>query len=208
MKSRLKPILRHKSIRQGLINIRYKWNLPISLGSTSRAGTIFDRLHGLDMLLNQAPDSTVLDIGCFDGLLAYHFAYNGAEKIVGIDIDPYHLNTAKRIFKSIKTPSKFILADLQDVNDLKNLKGINQQFDIVLFLGVYHHLNTLDEENMTKLLEWIDVCTKKYLAIRTTSTLLPDLKDYFYGRGFTPVLEYSPTDKIGPVTILEKKQLN
>lgn len=77
----------------------------------------------------------VLDIGCNAGFYSFEFAKRGAD-VLGVDIDPSYLRQAEWAKKKFKLDQKVRFRQMK-VYELITLK---EQFDIVLFMGVFYHL--------------------------------------------------------------------
>lgn len=116
--------------------------LKSSFLASKRRGDIHKRLAGLEPLLEAAHGATLLDLGCFDGLIAYEFFRSGARLVHGIDNDARHLETAGRIFGQADIPSRFAHADLRKAQAVARALGDDglARYDIVLFLGVFQHI--------------------------------------------------------------------
>jgi 2-polyprenyl-3-methyl-5-hydroxy-6-metoxy-1,4-benzoquinol methylase len=124
-------------------------------------GTIFERLNGLDELICQSTGMTVADICCADGLIAYEFAKAGAKHVYGLDINHSDINFARRLFSKTGIPHEFVCADIT-----QEYRNLNNQFDIVLYLGHYHHLKGIEKRK--KITTHLIKLSKKFFAIRTT----------------------------------------
>jgi 2-polyprenyl-3-methyl-5-hydroxy-6-metoxy-1,4-benzoquinol methylase len=113
------------------------------LGKRNFSGNLFDRLRGLDFLLEQCADCTIMDIGCNEGLVAYEFARNGAKLVHGFDRDGQRVRFARRLFRDVPIESRFVRTNLAVSGaefQAKHRSVLLPEYDIVLFLGVYHHL--------------------------------------------------------------------
>jgi tRNA (mo5U34)-methyltransferase len=77
----------------------------------------------------------VLDIGCNAGFYSFELARRGAD-VLGIDHDPHYLQQASWAREQYGLTNRVELRQL-GVYDLGRL---DEQFDIVLFLGVLYHL--------------------------------------------------------------------
>ena len=77
----------------------------------------------------------VLDIGCNAGFYSVELAKRGAE-VLAIDLDAHYLKQAKWIAKQFKVESQIQFKQLQ----VYDLAHINQEFDLVWFMGVFYHL--------------------------------------------------------------------
>ena len=77
---------------------------------------------------------TVLDIGCNAGYYSLKMKSRGAERVLGIDLDPDYLRQARFAADTIGAEIEFAQMSVYDVASL------DEQFDVVLFLGVLYHL--------------------------------------------------------------------
>jgi len=143
--------------------------LKTSFLASKRRGDIRKRLAGLEPLLEAARGATVLDLGCFDGLIAYEFFRSGAKLVHGIDNDARHLETAGRIFSQADIPSRFAHADLRKPRAVALALGADglAKYDIVLFLGVYQHIfRSMNDRRRNELVADIVRRTGSLLAVR------------------------------------------
>jgi 2-polyprenyl-3-methyl-5-hydroxy-6-metoxy-1,4-benzoquinol methylase len=143
--------------------------LKSSFLASKRRGDITMRLAGLEPLLEAAKGATLLDLGCFDGLIAYEFARSGARLVHGIDNDARHLETAERIFAQVDIPSRFAHADLRKSGAIARALGGDgvARYDIVLFLGVFQHIfRQMSEPRRQELVADITRRTGSLLAVR------------------------------------------
>jgi tRNA (mo5U34)-methyltransferase len=78
---------------------------------------------------------TVLDIGCNAGFYSFELARRGA-KVLGIDASPHYLAQARwaAAVLGLRNTCRF---ECRQVYDLARM---NEQWDIVLFMGVFYHL--------------------------------------------------------------------
>ncbi|MBI4787171.1 MAG: TIGR04290 family methyltransferase [Chloroflexi bacterium] len=77
---------------------------------------------------------TVLDIGCNAGFYSFEMKRRGADRVVGIDSDPDYLAQARFAAEVCGVDVEFCEMSVYDVAEL------HEQFDLVLFLGVFYHL--------------------------------------------------------------------
>ena len=77
---------------------------------------------------------TVLDIGCNAGFYSIEMKRRGADRVLGIDFDDRYLAQAHFAAKTVGLNIEFQKLSVYDVHEL------GEQFDIVLFLGVFYHL--------------------------------------------------------------------
>ena len=118
---------------------------PAGSNEARVAGYYPDRLSGLADFLPMARGCSVLDIGCNRGLVAFEFARYGARLVHGCDIYGEGIRTAAEIFKELDVVSRFETVDLdlaKGSSELEIAFGSQYEptYDIVLYLGVHHHL--------------------------------------------------------------------
>ena len=78
---------------------------------------------------------TVLDIGCNAGYYTIECAKRGAQ-VTAIDVDTHYLKQAHWVAEQFGMESSVEFRQMQ----VYDLTSIEQDFDIVLFLGVFYHL--------------------------------------------------------------------
>lgn len=77
---------------------------------------------------------TVLDIGCNAGFYSIQMKSRGADRVLGIDIDPDYLRQARFAAATVGAEIEFAQMSVYDI------AALGEHFDIVLFLGVLYHL--------------------------------------------------------------------
>ncbi|MFL6598646.1 MAG: TIGR04290 family methyltransferase, partial [Chthoniobacterales bacterium] len=77
---------------------------------------------------------SVLDIGCNGGFYSIEMKRRGADRVLGIDFDERYLAQAHFAADALALDIEFRKLSVYDVHKL------GEQFDIVLFLGVFYHL--------------------------------------------------------------------
>ncbi|MGE0526855.1 MAG: TIGR04290 family methyltransferase [Bdellovibrionales bacterium] len=78
---------------------------------------------------------SVLDIGCNAGFYSFEFAKRGA-RVLGIDSDPHYLNQARWVAENVYIENAPEFRQM----DVHSLARLYQEFDLVLFMGVFYHL--------------------------------------------------------------------
>lgn len=171
---------------------------------TTITGTPLDRLSGLEALLLRADGLSVLDIGCHKGFVALAFANAGAADIHAFDFFAPHVEIAKAILGEFKPPARVFQHDLAS----GILPGSQpRQFDIVLYLGVHHHLEkVMDEKRLTALFDQIVNAAGRYLAIRTTLALLDKMGPRAAAAGLRLVHFSDMNEVVSPLHIYERPQ--
>ena len=140
-----------------------------------RFGTdIKKRLDGFKFLLDNVKGKSVLDIGCAEGLISLEFAKAGASLIHGFDLQDISIKHANLIFSDseINTEYKFKQFDFNYPNKLKEIPHLLDSYDIVLFLGIYHHLKLPQAKSI---LDKTFQLSKEYVVVRTDA-ILPNSK--------------------------------
>uniref|UniRef100_A0A9E7ZLD0 Class I SAM-dependent methyltransferase n=1 Tax=Bosea sp. NBC_00436 TaxID=2969620 RepID=A0A9E7ZLD0_9HYPH len=100
-----------------------------------------DRLEGLLPLIEQAPGSVVLDLGAAEGLIAKTFLDAGASLLHGFEIDASRVERARKLTADHGDKAVFAADDLSNWSRfVENQPRLRSSYDIVLFLGVHHHL--------------------------------------------------------------------
>ena len=79
-------------------------------------------------------DKSVLDIGCNAGFYSLEMKRRGAARVLGIDFDDRYLAQARFAAQVTEMDIEFRRLSVYEVGTL------DEQFDIVLFLGVLYHL--------------------------------------------------------------------
>ena len=116
-----------------------------TIGRKNFAGDIFSRFEGLEPLFEAARGASVLDVGSNEGLISYEFARHGARLVHGFERDRDRVQFSLRLFRDVAIDSHFEVANLA-VTGHDFAKGARGQvllpsYDIVLYLGMYHHLH-------------------------------------------------------------------
>lgn len=125
--------------------------------------------HKFDSVLRcieEKPNQTFLDIGCFSGSFIGRFVPHEV-KATGVDILQTQIRYAERVFAS-STKSFLYMQDFADAKE--KLKG--EKFDIVTFIEVIEHLNHDQIRSFFDLLESVTspgsqvvISTPNYLSI-------------------------------------------
>jgi len=78
---------------------------------------------------------TALDIGCNAGYYSFELASRGA-RVTGIDVDSHYLTQAKWAARELGLQQVIEFRQMQ----VYDLADEDEQFDLVLFMGVFYHL--------------------------------------------------------------------
>ena len=112
--------------------------LPYGLhtGGTDRSATC------RDIFPDDMTGKTVLDLGSKYGYFCFEALKRGAQRAVGLDVDPESIRKARMIANFLGSSAEFRFADMEK-------DPIEEKFDYVLALNVLHHLKdpiaTLDK---------------------------------------------------------------
>lgn len=82
---------------------------------------------------------TVLDIGCYDGYWSFYAERKGASHVLAID----DITQRRRDESGFKLAHEIYQSNVEyrpDISVYELSRLVGQQFDIVLFMGVYYHL--------------------------------------------------------------------
>ncbi|MFK5984286.1 MAG: class I SAM-dependent methyltransferase [Pseudomonadota bacterium] len=179
-------------IRQPQLELYGKW--PVST-----------RLHGLSDVLIRARNKTVLDFGSAEGVVAYEFLKNYAKFLVGFEIDNDRVEKSRGICSKFSN-FNFYCEDLN--NWIKIKKNYEHTYsdgvDIVLYLGIHHHLHKVAREQV--LLDLLKI-TNNLFVIRTPKAFFDsdNIEDLIISKGYILMNEYEGAiDSSGVLKIFEK----
>lgn len=102
-----------------------------------------------------------LDIGCNAGFYTFELAKRGAD-VVAIDLNPHYLQQAKWAAQRFALMHKIEFRQMQ----VYDLAHVDEQFDLVLFMGVFYHLRYP--------LLGLDIVAQKVRRLLIFQTLLMD----------------------------------
>jgi|SRR5665213_388995 len=171
------------------------------------AGYHNDRLDGISDILLRAKGASVLDVGCYRGMVSLEFAYNGASLIHGCDRFAAGIETARQIFADIPVQSQFEIVELTGgYKAIEAAFGSSRlsDYDIVLFLGVHQNLkDKMKTEALNELTFDLAKRAKRYFVHRSTE---PDLLDPILKRaGLHMVQQSTLSNIVGPSAIWASK---
>jgi SAM-dependent methyltransferase len=129
------------------------------------------RLDGISDLLSRARGLTVFDIGCNRGKAGEDFARNGAERVMGCDIDEPCIWVCRENFADMRAmPHRFEVVDLTGGEEALRKafgKDADLKHDIVLMLATYHKLKRImPASSLSKLMQFFGSKTAKYFGWR------------------------------------------
>jgi len=169
-------------------------------------GMHHDRLSGLRDLLCHARGSSILDIGTNHGLVAFEFARRGAAIVHGCDIYGPGVDAAREIFTEMPAPSRFEVIDLaRGPAALQAAFGRDylRQYDIVLFLGMYHKLKEqISDRVIVELVQHLVDRTARFIATRTMK--IEELGMILADCGLRKVHFSALSSVVGPVEIWQR----
>jgi len=125
------------------------------------------RLTGLEGLLGESPGATVLDLGAAEGIIGREFANHGAELVHGFELSADRASMADEVLRDSLVPEHVVRqADLADWDAFETANGdvLRDSYDIVLFLGLYHHL---PENGRRRSLQRALARSRRWFALRT-----------------------------------------
>jgi SAM-dependent methyltransferase len=159
-----------------------------------------DRLIGLDAILAKAEGSTILDLGCAEGLIAAEFIRLGAAWVDGVDVVPRRIRMASDLVR--RGRCRFFAADLNDWAEFERRNPLLPEYDIVLFLGIYQHLSKECRARTLRRAAWH---CGRYLAVRAPSELLGEMSDVLGRAGFVLTSDVGRTGRdVGHAGIYER----
>jgi predicted O-methyltransferase YrrM len=131
-----------------------------------------ERLKGLEPILSAAAGKTVLDLGAAEGWIAVSMLRAGAKSVHGFELDASRVEAANKLCAEYPG-SKFLQADLSDWDTAaaRAKTEFLPAYDIVLYLGVHHHLPKASR--METLLGAAALATGLF-AIRTSAALFAE----------------------------------
>jgi SAM-dependent methyltransferase len=113
------------------------WHQRFQLSESTWSPGAHDIRHLVDRagLPNSLDGLSVLDIGTCNGGAAFIAQQRGADRVVGVDIYPPSWFSFDRIAQCFGSKVEFVQSSIYDLPRL-----LQEQFDVVLFLGVLYHL--------------------------------------------------------------------
>jgi SAM-dependent methyltransferase len=100
---------------------------------------------------------TVLDLGCKFGFFCFEALKRGAKRAVGVDVDPFSLERARRVADCLGLPASFEEFDIEK-------EPIRERFDYVLCLNLLHHMR-----NPLTVLERLAAVTDERLILESAT---------------------------------------
>jgi glycosyltransferase involved in cell wall biosynthesis len=99
------------------------------------------RLKGLEPILALAEGRTLLDFSAAEGWIAHSMCQAGARLVHGLELDADRVCAARELCREFPC-AEFHVVDLSDPRSAswESQKWLHPSYDIVLYLGVHHHL--------------------------------------------------------------------
>lgn len=201
-----------KSLRYHLMLLKsnllgYRRRTRSGRNNSPYEGNLFHRFVGMEPVLENCKGLSVLDFGACDGLISYEYARHGARVIHGFDYDAPRIQFAQTLFDNVPTESVFLQADLAISGYRFREKYANvlfSRYDIVLFLGIFHHLvNQMPMSDLRNLVDELLDMTGRWFVVRTN--MLPEFEDWILEKGFRMVSESPGTGVgVGLIKIFER----
>ena len=165
------------------LNLFGKWPLDV-------------RLNGLQSFMESCSGKTILDLGAAEGAIALNCLESGAKLVHGFELDPDRVSRATQLCKAHANIAKFRAANLDSWNDFldANADVLLNQYDVVCYLGLHHHLNA-NTRNIH--FEQILKMAKDTFVIRTPHETFEgdQLAQVIRSHGFLPVDEISDDNR-------------
>ena len=141
------------------------------VGVKNFAGSLWDRFHGLDYAFERCEGASLLDVASCEGLISYEFVRRGARLVHAIERDKDRVQFSKRLFRDVPIESNFEAGNVAISGsefERKHSAWLLPQYDIVLFLGIYHHLERqMPVDDLNDLVRLLAERTGKYMVVRT-----------------------------------------
>lgn len=126
------------------------------------------RMVGLDSLLASCAGRSILDIGAAEGLIAEQCLKAGACWVDGVELDSERVKEAQKRNARDADRARFFTLDLNQRNALAEFSPLKRHYDIVLYLGVHHHL---DPTTANEVFDAVLRRTGRTLFIRTSEAV-------------------------------------
>jgi 2-polyprenyl-3-methyl-5-hydroxy-6-metoxy-1,4-benzoquinol methylase len=155
-------------------------------GQQTGPRTLAEQMLGLDEALAEAKGSTVLDLGCAEGLIALEFLKAGAAHVEGFDVNRGAILAAMRqrdrLGPTDQARVRFLLRNVNEVapTDVR-------QFDIVLALAILHKLSPVSTG-----VEYVARAARKLVVIRLPHGSTGELTSKWRGGGGCDLNEAMP----------------
>lgn len=160
---------------------------------------VYEPAEDSELLINNLVDvknKTVLDVGTGTGIQAINALKKGAKKVVGIDINPYSIETAKEnaILNKLELNNSIFFLE----SDL--FSSINERFDVILFNAPY--LPTFEDEKLEEYLNYAFDGGED--GRKVLDRFIREVGDYLNENGVVQIVQSSLTGEDKTIEMLEK----
>ncbi len=165
-----------------------------------------ERFQGLEHLLRQAQGKRILDLGAAEGIIANEFLEHGAMQVDAWELEQSRVDLGSRLFaRSGLQLRQANLAVPEDVERIVN-SGPDEGYDIVLYLGLHHHLPAAQR---LETLSRVQSRCADTLVVRTTAEVFAadHIEEQLRAHGFRLEAEDTPSAGVysGPVQVYRRK---
>lgn len=130
---------------------------------------------------------SVLDVGCRLGYFCFEALKRGAERVVGVDVDPESVRKARLLADCLGFEARFEQADIER-------EPIHEAFDYVLGLNLLHHL-----ANPIGTLAQLASIARERLVLEVAALRRSDRSKAGVSRVFGRLLERLPVIVVSPI---------
>lgn len=170
------------------------------------SGDCADRLSGLVPAYEFASGSSVLDIGCYEGAILASFARRGAAILHGVDVYQPGLAASRealRPFQGWRVERCDLTGGIAAVE--QSLAPMPLYYDIVLYLGVHHHLvRQMPPSEAASLAVELMRRARVLFAVRTTPEHYATLRSLSETAGLELWHEADNNPNVGPLRIYRR----
>jgi 2-polyprenyl-3-methyl-5-hydroxy-6-metoxy-1,4-benzoquinol methylase len=129
---------------------------------------------------------SVLDVGCRLGFFCFEALKRGAQRVVGIDVEPESIRKARLLAECLGVEVRFEARDVER-------EPLRERFDYVLCLNVLHHLS-----NPIGALEQLASIADERLVLEVAALRRRDRSKARVSRMLAPLLERLPIIVVSP----------
>lgn len=153
-------------------------------GVQSGERKLVDQIAGLEQVVRDCEGKTVLDIGCAEGLISFHFLVHKASSVSGFDCNQERAQWAKKI----NMDHNFYQMNADDFPSYhqQSTTGIATEpytYDIILLLSILQKLR-----NPKGVLEYCAKICTKWIAVRLPQPTIRDKRSGFFAVNVPQVL--------------------
>lgn len=170
----------------------YRSRIVRSTPDQIRVGDDAARLSGLTCLIETSRGLSVFDIGCHDGTVLRAFERAGASPLAGCDIHDASLAIARE---------RMPFAQIERHDLMQGPPVINA--DIVLYLGVHHHLQEQGAD-AGRVARTLADGARVYFAVRAPIVALDDVSSIAHAAGQTLWYEDASSQVVSPLRVFRR----